>query len=393
MSMKNDAKILLQLNWSQMYSRSILKGIIRYAKTIANWTFYHEIPFFLRNDSRLRIREIQEWNPDGMIILEARNVERLLALGIHTIICPDTIVSLNLRKQMLKHPGIISDSREVGKMGASYFLAKGYKNFAFVGYKKAQWSLVCEQSFCESLDKTGHKIFTFSTPSNWSNRKEKEYLSNWLKELPKPIAIMACNDDRGLDVLQACKAIHVHVPEEVAVLGVDDDEIVCEMANPTLSSIMMNAEKAGYDTAKLLHQMISGEAPKSPQNILVSPQHIRNRQSTDITAIEDTEVAQALNFIRNNVRQNLQVGTVVANACLSRRNLELRFRKAIGRSVHYEIRRTRIEAISHVLLETNLPVSQIAAEFGYNDAVNIARFFRKETGMSLHEYRKKHKPG
>ena len=132
------------------------------------------------------------------------------------------------------------------------------------------------------------------------------------------------------------------------------------MANPTLSSIVINAEKAGYDAAQLLHQMISKEVPMQYQKILVRPQYVHNRQSTDITAIDDAVVARALNYIRNNIYQNLRVDDIVNYACLSRRNMELRFRKAIGRSVHYEIRRMRIEAISRVLLETNIPIYQIA---------------------------------
>ncbi len=390
--MKKNARILLQINSSRIYGRSLFKGIINYAKNHTNWLFWHEIPYYLgKTNSQTRFKKIKAWKPDGIIIREAHTIEQLFALKKPTIVCPNVIVQPNLKKQMSKYPGILTDCGEIGKMAAAYFLEKGYKNFAFTGYKKSKWSALREQSFCESIEKAGLNTFTLSTPANWSTDQAKGHLSQWLKELPKPVAVMACNDDRGLEVIETCKSIKLHVPEEVAVLGVDNDVIVCEMANPTLSSIVINAEKAGYDAAKLLHQMISKEAPKQPEDILVLPQYVQNRQSTDITAIDDTDVAQALNFIRNNVHQNLQVNDVVNSACLSRRNLELKFRRTIGRSIHFEIRRMRAESISRMLLETNLPIYQIALEFGFNDPVNIARFFRKEMGLSLHEYRKQYK--
>ncbi len=164
-------------------------------------------------------------------------------------------------------------------------------------------------------------------------------MAEWLKSLPKPVAVLACVDERAHQLVEACREADLCVPEDVAVLGVNNDEIVCNLSNPPISSIAQNFEKAGYQLAELLVKKVSGQKI-TINKVVFEALHVVTRQSTDILAVEDTDVAWALNFIRNNVRQNLQVDNVADNACLSRRNLELRFRKALGRSVYYEIRRT-----------------------------------------------------
>jgi len=390
--MDKKQKILLHIDSSRIYGRSLLRGFIKYAKLHTDWILFGDITYFQRNISnKQRIEEIQEQKPDATVIREPQAIKQLLALNIPTILCANLLNTTSIKKQTSKYSTIIPDGQKIGRMGATYFLEKGYKNFAFVGYNNTGWSQSRENGFSATIQEKELETFTLNIPHNNNRNKDTENLAQWLQKLPKPIAVMACNDTRALNVINACRIAELHVPEDIAVLGVDNDDVVCEMSAPSISSIELGAKKTGYETAELLHQMLTSEHPVPIQDIPVNPLYVVTRQSTDSTAIEDPIVAGALNFIRNNIHTPIQVNTIVENACISRRNLELRFHKIIGRGIQNEIRRLRVKAISRMSLETNLPVHEIAQNFGYNDATNLSRFFKKEAGMSLLEYRKKYK--
>lgn len=219
--------------------------------------------------------------------------------------------------------------------------------------------------------------------------KEQLVLADWLKSLPKPLGLMTCSDDRARSVIEASKITGLNVPEDVAIIGVDNDELVCSLANPPLSSVAMNVERAGYEIAEVLDKLMAGEK-MAGQRIIVHPTHIVTRQSTDILATEDREVASAVHFIHQNGNQIIQVADVIDATTLSRRALEQRFRKILGRSILEEIRRVRVERVSRMLMETNLSVSQIAKAIGYSNSENITRYFRREKGISPLTYRKKY---
>lgn len=391
--MSNNTKILLHIDSSRIYGRSLLRGIIEYVKLNTQWILFSETTHFQRKiNNKQRLKNIQEWKPDGIIVRESRGIEQLMTLNVPTILCPNLFfVDPNLKDQTAKFSSIITDCKKIGQIGAEYFLEKGYKNLAFVGYDNISWSQLRQNAFCKTTQKKGLEVFTLNEPHDKIRKKGTTKLSQWLQQLPKPVAVMACNDTRALEVINACRIAGLHVPEDIAVLGVDNDDIICEMSAPSISSIDVSVKKAGYEAAELLHQMLTSEHPLDKQDILVNPLAVVTRQSTDITAIEDPVVAGVLSFIRKNIHTPMQVNEIVAHAYVSRRNLELRFHKIIGRSIHNEIRRLRVNAISNILLETNLPINEIAEKFGYNDATNLSRFFKKEVGISLHEYRKKHR--
>ena len=222
-----------------------------------------------------------------------------------------------------------------------------------------------------------------------AGKNEDHFIADWLRSLPKPIGLMACNDDRGQHVIEACKLAGLRVPDEVAVIGADNDELVCELSDPPMSSVAVNFERAGYDSAELLAKLMAGRRSVS-KAIVVSPTHVVARQSTNILAIEDAHVAKSLRFIRLHGREAIQVTDVVTASGLSRRVLEKRFRKLLGRSVLIEIRRVRVAQICRLLAETNLSVSQIADSLGYTSIEHIARYFRSEMKMSPLAYRKQH---
>jgi LacI family transcriptional regulator len=199
---------------------------------------------------------------------------------------------------------------------------------------------------------------------------------------------MACNDDRAAEIVETCATIGLQVPEEIAVIGVDNDDMVCELANPPISSIFLNEERAGYEAAKLLAQLMAGEK-MAGQKIPVHATHIVTRQSTDILKVEDPQIVRALRYIKQNSQRLISVDQVVDATLLSRRVLESRFRRELNRSILSEIRRVRVDTVVRKLIETNMTISQIAIDMGFSDDKHIARMFRKEKGMSPNAYRKK----
>jgi LacI family transcriptional regulator len=216
-------------------------------------------------------------------------------------------------------------------------------------------------------------------------------MAKWLKSLPKPLGLMACNDDRGQHVIEACKIAGLRVPDEVGIIGADNDELVCELSDPPMSSVAVNFERAGYESAEVLAQLISGHARKRSRSnqIIVQATHVVARQSTDILSISDLALGKGLRFIRQRGNEALNVADVVLAAGLSRRVLEKRFRKLLGRSVLSEIRRVRVEHICRMLVETNQSVSQIALALGYDGVEHFARYFRAEVQMTPLAYRKR----
>ena len=221
--------------------------------------------------------------------------------------------------------------------------------------------------------------------SSWKH--ELCAIASWLDSVPKPIAVMACNDNRARHVIEACKIIGLNVPEQVAVIGANNDETICELSDPPLSSVALNTEKAGYEAAELLDRLMAGEK-MAEQQIVVEPTHVVSRQSTDILAIKDTEVNKAISFIRQNFKKPIQVADVVEATILSRRMLQKRFRTELRHTIVQEIRQARVKEIVRLLMETNKPILQITKEMGYINYEHISRYFRQVTGMSLLAYRK-----
>ena len=216
-------------------------------------------------------------------------------------------------------------------------------------------------------------------------------MAQWLKSLPKPVGMMASNDDLGVQIMDACKLAGLPVPDAVGIVGADNDELACGLANPTMSSVALNFERAGYESAQALDRLMRG-ARSMPWKILVQATHLVARSSTDVVAVEDAAVARALRFIRNHARGPVAVAEVARAAGLSRRVLERRFRREISTSIQTEIRRVRTDQIARVLVETHLPVGEIAASLRFPDVQHFARYFRAGKQMSPRQYRRQYGP-
>jgi len=277
-------------------------------------------------------------------------------------------------------------------MGAEHLLKKGFKNFAFCGFDDTIWSKTRGEFFCRKIAERGFETAFYGRPITTLQPykgKEQTSLAKWLKKLPLPVGLMAANDHLGLQITKACQNSGLKIPEEVAVLGVSNHRLLCKLGYPPLSSIALSCEKAGYDSAVLMNKLMNGEKMKG-QKIIIQPMHVVTRQSSDITVTADKEIQNALNFINQNRGKLILAADVIKSTGLSRRQLERRFKKTVGRSILGEITRVRVEQMAIMLAETHLPVEKIARSLGYNDAAHLARYFRHEKGLSPLAYRKKY---
>lgn len=382
--MKRTPKVILLIETTHAYGRGLIRGIAQYSRHHGPWSFYREAPFYgKQGQSKIRIPELKKINASGIIVREPEQIEDFLSLKIPIITSPSLVHP--------KIPTILTSADKIGVLAAEHLLERGFKHFAYCGFEALAWSVNRHNSFMERILKTGVQADSFfcsvkqiSSPLE----KPRKRLSDWLISLPKPAGIMACNDDMGRLILEACKSAQIPVPEQIAVVGVDDDPLTCELTDPPLSSVALHSEKAGYQAAQLLDRLMQGEKMKG-QIIPHAPSHVVPRQSTDTLAVEDPDVAKALVFIRSHFKEPISVEDVSSEVAVSSRNLYTKFMAALGHSVHKEIQKERIGHICTLLTETDLSIQQITMDMEFTGIEHIARYFYKEKGMSLREFRKK----
>jgi len=376
-------KILLLVETSRVAGRDILLGIASYSHIHGPWHFSRKPPFYILPEEK-QTSQLKNTDIDGIITAGGEKMEEVLAMNLPTI-------SIDVREQMPGIPNAFSDSFTIGKIGAAHLLERGFRNFAYCGFDNIHWSRERGESFEQNISQEGFETHLYKSPNPEEGHiwdKEQIHIADWLKTLPLPVGLMACNDDCAQHILQACKIAGLKTPYDVAILGVDNDKLICNLTNPPLSSISLNFQKAGYEIAKLLDRSMAGKET-AQQSVIIQATHVVTRPSTDIMAIEDREVAQAIQYIRWNTKQNLSVNNVVEEVNMARRTLERHFQKTLGHSINKEITLTRIKQTAQLLIETNMSIAKIAATLGYPGYEHISRYFRKEMGMSPLEYRKK----
>lgn len=384
--MAKHPRILLLVDSNRAYGREITLGVIRYSALQGHWRFYIKPEW-----EQLEVSQLAEIGADGIIAhVSPIYVEELLKLNIPLIMAVSD-------SQMLfpELPMILGDNAQISKIAVSYFNSKGFKQFGYLphdGYKDLIWSQERHECFRQESAELGVPVYSFSKSSQYAKcswEKEVELIGTWVKTLPKPIAIFTANDDRGQILLEACEVCNIKVPHEIAVLGVDNDEIACGLSGPPLSSISINAERAGFEAAEYLDKMMKGE-PFPNLRIIVRAVGVVTRRSTEVFAVGDQDIQAALQYISDHSNDMIQVEDVVSATALSRRILEKRFKTVLNQTIYDEIKRARIQYISRMLTETNEPISKIAMKQGYMGIKNISRFFQNETGMTPLEYRKKY---
>lgn len=393
-SSSHPPQVALLLETSTEYGRGLLRGVLRYSRLHGPW-FLHVAPGHLEqvlpDDTAAKL--------DGIIArVRSPEVER----HIHSLRLPCVFSSLGewrSRLALARAGEIRTNSASIARMVAAHLLETGFRRFAFCGFVGCHWSTSRERAFAEAtrarrFECSVHRIAL----ANWMQRPnwmrtwqhEQPAMVRWLKSLRKPVGLMACNDVCGREVLQACATAALKVPDEVAVVGVDNDEMMCELSNPPLSSVALDLELAGYDAALLLDSLIKDQV--SAGEVWVRPTHVVSRRSSDAIAQEDPIVARALQFIRDRASQNLAVTEVYEEVGVSRRTLERRFMHAINRTVLSEIVRRRVERAKRLLLETDMPCYEIAAEAGFGSLNSFNRTFGRSEGMTAQTFRDLSRP-
>lgn len=381
-------RVAMFLYYDEPAVRGFLRGISQYTTIHGPWIFYREfVNYTGQMSKKTRLKWLCNWKPNAIITHETGLFQDLKEMGLPLVVFP-------FKNQITDHLHVIGDDIGVGKLAAKYFLNRGFKHFGYCGFKEMFWSEDTKKGFCHSIGKSGFEAEVYHQPRSKGLRKgsrggEQLYLAEWLKSLPKPVAVLACVDERAYQLVEACRQAELRVPDDVAILGVNNNELVCNLSNPPISSIAQNYEKAGYQLAELLVKKVSGQKITT-NKVVFETSHVVTRQSTDILAINDPLVVAAIRFIQDNIKYNINVADVAKGLAANRRTLERRFVKVRGISLYKEIRHAHVEMVIHLLLHTNHSIAHISRMCGYDSERHLSRNFRSETGMSALAYRKKH---
>ncbi len=349
------------------YARGVLRGVASYAFAKA-WECKVE-----GVNSRGGLESPAEF--DGWII-QALSAD--IAVDLHHAGVP--VVNISSARGENDLPSVVSDDIAVGRLGADYFLRLGLRQFAFYSPLDRKFARLRHEGFSARLLEAGIDNSTLI--------KSADELEPALFQLPRPVAVMAANDTAALTVLETCRAHGIRVPDDVAILGVDNDDLVQSLAFPALSSIHLATDRIGFEAAAMMEQMLNGQRPESNTRLLIPPTGVVGRQSTDVTVTTDSDVAAALRYIRDHAATAISVEDVASGVTISRRQLERRFRDTLGRSVYDEIKRCRIERAKQLLAETELTIPQIAMASGFSTASYFTVVFGEETGSTPGVYRK-----
>jgi len=361
---------------------AVLNGISRYVGPDSHWTFE------LCHPTTKSVRQFSTEPPDGII---AYLHDDRIAAAVGRIGCPVVNHSGVLANTGL--PRVVCDSVVAGHMAADHFLERGFTDFAFVGDDKRAFDAERAAGFSERVAEGGHSCaryplhMTVLPTSRERSAKTDRELTRWLTGLPHPTAVFAANDWLAWWVTELARVSGIRVPEELAVLGMDNT-VVCRISRPPLSSIRYPSERVGYEAARALDRMMSGR--RAPADVRIPPDGIVTRQSTDILAIDDPTVAMAVRYIRDHYAENIGVDDVARTACMNRRTMEKRFRAIIGRSPAAEIRRVRIAAAKELLLQHEVPIEEVARRSGFSSRRWMSTVFSAAAGTTPGRFRKEH---
>jgi LacI family transcriptional regulator len=374
----SDRQVALVIETSNAYARGLLSGIHQYLLANPGWSIY--LGEHSRQDTDLSW--LEGWQGDGLIarIENWHIAEKVRELGVPA-------VDLSAARLLPGLPCVETDDEKIAAMAVDHFVARGLRHFAYCGDERFGWSVKRREWFRIRLAERGIACNEYAIVPSGTVANVRTAMATWVRDLPKPIGIFACYDIAGQEVLEACKIAGVEVPDEVAVLGVDNDHLICSLTTPPMSSIQSDPTSTGYLAASLLDEMMAGTRVSGELH-LVEPLRIVTRQSTDILSVADPLVGKALRFIRSRAEQPTSVAMVERHVGLARRALDVRFQRLIGRTVHNEIIRVRMERLAALLAQTDATLPQLADRLGFAHAEYMGVVFKRYTGRSPGQYRK-----
>ena len=366
------------------YGRGLLRGIAEYVEACGPWSLCldHHASGHYASDW------LRHWNGDGVLAYVDTQAlaGQLCRSRIPAVEVFGTRLDLNL-------PQVANDEPAFGCLAAEHFLLRGFRHFAFSGYRGKLWSDRRSSGFQSSLAEAGFQAKLFSCPQKTGSlarwEQTQQALTRWLEKLPKPLGLMACSDRHALRILDACRRARIAVPEEIAVIGVDNDEETCRLADPPLTSVMDDAPRIGFEAARLLGELMSGRRRKREWNpILIPPAGVVTRRSTETTAIDDSLVASAARLIRERACGGLTVPALLQELRISRSAFYDRFHAELGRSPHQEILRVKLERAKSLLAQTDLSLQEIAGRAGFDHPEYLQVAFKREVGVTPGKFRR-----
>jgi LacI family transcriptional regulator len=381
-------RVALLVESSRAYGRGLLHGIAEYVRLHGPWSIY----LAERGLGDAPPPWLRRWDGDGIIArIENRRIARAVrALEIPTVDLRGVLIIPGV-------PRIITDDESVAGLAFAHLRERWFRHFAFCGFVGADYSDSRSACFARLVEESGFACHVYepSRPSplvgtealeqrGWTTEAE---VTRWIQDLPKPVGLMACNDIRAHQVLTTCRTIGVRVPDEVAVVGVDNNDVLCDLSDPPLSSVLPDTHRTGHEAAVLLERMMAGEPAAEPLTT-VPALGVVTRRSTDVMAIEDPTMSSAVRFIREHACDGITVEDVLEGLSLSRSVFERRFVKIFGRTPKAEILRTQFDRAKRLLAETDLSLKQIASKTGFRHPEYFSAAFKERTGQTPGQYRR-----
>lgn len=376
--------VALLVETSNAYARGLVEGITDYLHEHPGWSIY--LPEQQR--SAEAPRWLAHWQGDGVI---ARIETPQIAAALSKLKIP--VIDVSAARPLPDLPWVETDDKAIACLAAEHLLQRGFRNLAYCGEIGFNWSRWRGEAFQQAVLSRGAKCYHFENATRgqagyrWQEQMDR--LSHWLCQLPKPIGIMACYDMKAQQLLDTCRQLGINVPDEVAVIGVDNDELLCNLCDPPLTSVIPDARRTGYLAADLLQQAMSGKKVAA-EGHLIEPLGVATRQSTDVLAIEDREIANVVRYIRLHACTGITVKDILRDIPMSRRVLENRFKKLMGKTPHEAILQQRLERVKILLRETELPLEKIASQTGFEHPEYLSVAFRRHFGVPPGAYRRTH---
>lgn len=375
-------RVAILVDTSISWGRRVIKGINNYTLKHEAWQLFVEA-----RGVEERIQLPSGWQGEGVI---ARVGNEMMAADLHAHKLPAVNVS-GIQLAGISFPQVTTDVDALAALASQHFLDRGFRQFAYFSLLGLSYVATQQNAFIAAVKQAGCKCDVYGVKPHGGAEPDwnldSAELGKWLKALPKPVGILTWNADSGRQLIYACELAGLHVPEEVAVLCGSDDDLLCEVSHIPMSAVLVAAEQIGYKAAEMLHRMMNGNAaPKKP--LLLAPIGVATRQSTETMAIGDMALVKALSFIRENAAELIQVEDVTRQAGVSRRGLERRFMQVLGRTPAEEIRRVHLERAKKLLLETDLPIPDVASGSGFGSPEYMTYVFRSEFKQTPLKYRK-----
>jgi LacI family transcriptional regulator len=377
--------VALLIETSNAYARELLHGIQSYARENRHWALH------LTEQGRGETPPawLRSWRGDGML---ARVETKSVAAAVRQAAVP--VVNVSAAGLAPEFPTVISDSAAIARLAAEHLLERGFRHFGYCGDARFAWSARHGENFVRQLADAGFECEVFdSQPADAGDwQREQDKLTRWIRSLPKPAGVMACYDIRGQQLLDVCRTAGVAVPDEVAVIGQHNDELLCGLCDPPLSSVIPNARRAGYEAAAVLDRMMRGQG-KSPEVVLIEPVGVVTRQSTDVVAVSDPRISAAVRFIREHACERIGVEDARKVAVLSRTLFERRFRKLLGCAPYEQILKVRLAKARELLALTDLTLAEISERTGFSSPEYFSAALHKRLKTTPSELRQRLRQG